>query len=49
VQTATLPLLELLLLLLLLCRGEAGVAARTYLGVTIKVQDGLWLTATPRA
>lgn len=29
--------------------GEAGVAARTYLGVTIKVQDGLWLTATPRA
>jgi hypothetical protein len=29
-------------------RGEAGVTARTYLGVTIKVRDGLWLRATPR-
>ncbi|KAF6261970.1 cytochrome P450 [Scenedesmus sp. NREL 46B-D3] len=29
--------------------GEAGVAGRTYLGVTIKVRDGLWLTATARA
>lgn len=30
------------------CRGVEGVAARTYLGVTIKVEDGLWLTARPR-
>lgn len=29
--------------------GEEGVASRTYLGVTIKVDGGLWLCAQPRA
>jgi hypothetical protein len=42
-------LLLLMTMMMFMCRGEAGVAARTYLGVTIKVQDGLWLTAKPRA